>query len=412
MATAEEVVMVPETQDDHMIDADQNPLLALAAAAGDIRTQHQPQQQPDANKRPRQSQDTFEGAGPSGATSTSSSYYLESRSEAILTLEKAVKDQVQPAVSSVVKRHQQFSKLERDYTWMQQLLEQGKCPKFIRELVLDFQPSVTLQAFSSSEHYQNALSKLEKLKADYVSHVFSIVLELKQTEKQQAEAYKAAAMSEAQAMLQQPFSTIPATWITKPEVQRASREQQEDFEFTLRKALRNVDKETQQKAAKQSQQAAAADASEVEAGAVTVEQQVQQAAEKLLKSQQKDIKQLQQQVAKLQKQTGVKPAAKATATDKAAADKCKPAAPSGAAAGKPAALTAAAKASSSGGNHRSRSRGRSKERSHSRGRNNSSGGRGSNKHGRSPSVTFADVTKGRGKNKQRHGAATDRHSAA
>eukprot|EP00775_Hariotina_reticulata_P003222 gene3222-3499_t len=87
-----------------------------------------------------------------------------------------------------------------------------------------------------------------------------MVLELNQTEKQHAEAYKLLQCQKRRQCCNNPFSTIPATWITTPEVQRASREQQQDFKFTLRNAFSNVDIETKQKAAKQSQQAAAADA--------------------------------------------------------------------------------------------------------------------------------------------------------
>lgn len=397
------VDVVPDSQalPQDLMEEDQQLLnlaeLAAANSTGEQQEQQQQQQpqpqQQDTNKRQRQSEILSEGAGPSGATQTSSSAYLESRSEALLLLEKAVSAQVQPAVSFIVKRHQQFIKLERDTTWMQQTKEEGKMPKFIRDHVLDFEPTFIVTDFNNSTAYQAARSKLRDVKAAYLQATFDIVLELKIAEKQQAEALKAAVASEAQIMLQQPFSTIPASWITKPEVQRASREQQEDFEFNLMKALSNVDRETQQKAKKQSQQAAAAEASEVEAAAVTVEQQVKQAAKAMLKSQQQEIKQLQKQVVRLQKQA----ATAAPAANKAAAAATKT---------KPAAATKPAGNKSSHAGSRSHSRGRSKERSQSRQRNSSK-----QRNGRSPSVSFADAVKGKGKAKQQSHQKSKRDAA-
>lgn len=374
---------------------------------------NQQRQQSEINKRMRQDGDIPDGAGPSGATNNSNSVYLESRSRAMQQLQQAATAKVQPAVSAFVKRQQQFNKAEHDHTWMQQHQEAGKYPAFVRDCAPMIKPFTTVDGFDQNAAYQTAVSKLDAARKAYQDAVLAALIECKAAEKQQALDLKSAAQVEAQGILQQPFKDMPANWIDKPEVQRIIREQQEDYAYNCAAAMRNVDKKVKHQARKQAKRQATAAADETEAGPVSVEQQVQQAAERVLKQQQQQhneqLKQMHQQLTAMQKQVqaiGHKPA---TANTSAATGSTPAAATRAATAVNPPATTTGR----NGGSYRSRN---NRGRSNSRGRSSSRGRshtpppppppRGSSGTGRTSSVTWADVTKSSGNRQQSNRTST------
>lgn len=356
------------------------PLTQLADYAAE---ESQRQQQAEGNKRQREAEDPSAGADSSGAATNSQSIYLESRSKAMQQFEADAAAAVQPAVSLVFKRQDQFAKLENRHAMFQQQQEQGKIPGFIRACSKQLVPQHVLEKFDSTDAYKTAVKEIAAAEKQYLSSLHAAVTKLTQAEKEEAAKLNAAAELEAQIILQKPFNGLPVTWITKPEVQRINREQQEDYIFNLNAALKNATKTAQQKAKQQAEQQATAEAEQVETGAVSIEQQVQAAVNKLLKPAQDRISKLEKQLAAQQqgKSKSSTPAAAAAAT-----------------AGK---STAAATTPKGGRDHsRSISRGRSRSR-----KSRSPPARSSSAKGRNHAVSFADAVKVKGKQQQQRGKA-------
>ena len=238
--------------------------------------QHEPLQQPAGPsnqqlpaKRPASSLGA--GAGPSGVetnNSNNSFQFAPTLTNSIYTdIQSAAEAAVQPAVSAVIAVDQQVVKAEKHLLGLMQQQESGQVIfKYLKvkppELQYDC-AEAQAEAASAAQAYQQQLlaaaikgaeAKLAAVKQEQLSIKVTAMLQMKQDS----------------------FGSLPDVWASDAAVQRMQQQQQQLFEWELGKAKRNISSTQQQQAQKQAKKAAAAAAAEVEAGPITLQEQVEQ----------------------------------------------------------------------------------------------------------------------------------------
>jgi hypothetical protein len=222
---------------------------------------------PQAAKRRATSTDA--GAGPSRASNDSNNQRFSALTGDIYAeITQRAKAEVQTAVSAVVKVEQEAVRAEVHLQKLQQQAEQqGRgCPKFLQVQTVMFR-------YNSAEAQAEADAATQEYQLKLLAAAVKGAAAQLQTAQQEQLSVKVSAMLQMQ---HNTFSGLPDSWATDSTVTQLKAEQQQLFEWELAKAMRSLKQSAQQQAHKEQKKAAAAAAMEVEAGPVTLEEQVEQ----------------------------------------------------------------------------------------------------------------------------------------
>lgn len=174
---------------------------------------------------------------------------------------------VQPAVSAIIKVDQQVMKAEKHLHKLMQQMESGEVSfKYLKLSV----PELSYNCAEAQAEVAAAVQDCQlKMLAACVKGAEAHLAALKQ------EQLSIQLQAKLQ-MQQDSFGSLPDSWKLDPAVQLMQQQQQQLFDWELAKAKRNITNTQQQQAQKEAKKAAAAAAADVEAGATTLQEQVEQ----------------------------------------------------------------------------------------------------------------------------------------
>lgn len=224
-------------------------------------------------KRPRSTDQQSDDAGPSGVakdhgpTASTPTYYF---SNVFKDLSDQAMEQVQPAVSEAIKLVTANNSATAQLLRLQLHKEKRTLPAFIRNIAQQLQ----LEGYD-----QEAQDKVDGLYRQYLDDLLDTVLAAAGRKAAAAAAAAAGAEAAGHPILEAAFSSIPAAWKHRQEVQDIKAQQMLKYQWEFSAAETNVNSKHKKEAEKLQKKQAAADAMQTEAAPVTLQQQVEQLAQ-------------------------------------------------------------------------------------------------------------------------------------